>query len=68
MKTLGWIFIVFAILNFIVFLAAIYMGNADAAGMKIGGALINGVLGAYLVHRGRQKDQEQKDRDEWNKQ
>ena len=67
MKTAGWIFIVFAILNFVVFLAAISTGNAEAAGRKIGGALMCGVLGAYLVHRGKQKEQEQKDRDEWNK-
>lgn len=67
MKTAGWILIVFAILNFIVFLIAASSGTADAAGGKIGSALVLGVLGAFLVHRGKQKEQEQKDREEWNK-
>ena len=26
-----------------------------------------GVLGAYLVHRGKQKEQEEKNREKWNK-
>ena len=67
MKAFGWVLIVFAILNFFAFIAALSLDNADAAGSKIGGALICGVLGAYLVHRGKQKEQEQIDREEWNK-
>ncbi|MBQ2187454.1 MAG: hypothetical protein II401_02680 [Bacteroidales bacterium] len=68
MKTFGWVLIVFAILNFIVFLVAASSGSTDAAGGQIGAALLLGVLGAFLVHRGKQKEQEQKDREEWNKQ
>ncbi len=67
MKVAGWIFVVFAILNFIVFIAAMAMGEAEAAGSKIGGAIMLGVLGAYLVHRGKQKEQEEKNREKWNK-
>ena len=67
MKVAGWIFVVFAILNFIVFIAAMAMGEAEAAGSKIGGAIMLGVLGAYLVHRGKQKEQEGKNREKWNK-
>lgn len=67
MKTFGWVLIVFAILNFLVFIVAASSGDAEAAGGKIGAALLLGVLGAYLVHRGKQKEQEQQDRDEWNK-
>ena len=63
MKTFGWVLIVFAILNFLVFIVAASSGDAEAAGGKIGAALLLGVL----VHRGKQKEQEQQDRDEWNK-
>ena len=54
MKVAGWIFVVFAILNFIVFITAMAMGEAEAAGSKIGGAIMLG------VHRGKQKEQEEK--------
>lgn len=67
MKVAGWIFIAFAILNFIAFIAAMAIGEAEAAGRKMGGAIMLGVLGAYLVHRGKQKEQEEKDREKWNK-
>lgn len=67
MKTFGWILIVFAILNFLVFIVAASSGDAESAGGKIAAALMLGVLGAFLVHRGKQKEQEQQDRDEWNK-
>ena len=67
MKVAGWVFIAFAILNFIAFIAAMAAGASDAAGMKISGAIMLGVLGAYLVHRGKQKEQEEKDREKWNK-
>lgn len=67
MKVAGWIFIAFAILNFIAFIAAMAIGEAEAAGRKIGGAIMLGVLGAYLVHRGRQKEKEEKDIENWNK-
>lgn len=66
MKTAGWIFVVFAILNFIVFIIAAAGGQAEAAGTKIGGAIMLGVLGAFLIHRGKQKEQEEKDREKWN--
>lgn len=66
MKTAGWIFIVFAILNFVVFVIASAAGESEAAGTKIGAAIMLGVLGAYLIHRGNQKEQEQKEKDNWN--
>lgn len=67
MKVAGWIFIAFAVLNFAAFIAASASGASDAAGSKIGGAIMLGVLGAYLLHRGKQKEQEDKDREKWNK-
>ena len=67
MKTFGWILIVFAILNFLVFIVAASSGDAESASGKIVAALMLGVLGAFLVHRGKQKEQEQQEKDEWNK-
>lgn len=66
MKVAGWIFIAFAILNFIAFVAAMAAGATEAAGTKIGGAIMLGVLGAFLIHRGKQKEQEEKDKERWN--
>lgn len=66
MKTAGWIFIVFAVLNLIAFIAAIGIGTSEMAGSKIGAAIMLGVLGGFLLHRGKQKEQEEKDRKKWN--
>lgn len=67
MKVFGWILIVLAAFNFIVFIGALSIGRAEDASTQISAALMFGVLGAYLVHRAKQKKQEQIDRDEWNK-
>lgn len=67
MKVAGWIFIAFAILNFIAFIAAMAIGEAEAAGRKMGEAIMLGVLGAYLVHKGKQKEKEEKEIDDWNR-
>lgn len=67
MKTAGWFFLVFGIINFIVFFLAIAAGEPEAAGTKFGGALMLSVLGGFLIYRGNQKEQEQKDKDKWEK-
>lgn len=66
MKTAGWIFMVLGILNFIAFILASAYGELEAAKTKLGGAIMLVVLGAYLIHRGKQKDQEEQDREKWN--
>ena len=66
MKIAGWIFIVIAILNFIVFILAVSSGASDAAGSKLGSVILFGVLGAFFLFRGKQKEQEKKDKDAWN--
>ena len=66
MKIAGWIFIVIAILNFIVFILAVSSGASEAAGSKLGSVILFGVLGAFFLFRGKQKEQEKKDKDAWN--
>ena len=67
MKIFGYVLVVLAILNFIIAFIAISSNAPDAAARKFSGALMFGVLGAYLVHRAKQKEQEKKDKENWGK-
>lgn len=66
MKIAGWIFVVLAILNLIAFILGTAYGYADAVSTKLGGAIMLGVLGVYLIDRGKQKKQEKQDKNKWN--
>lgn len=56
MKIFGWICIIIGVLSF--FGAALKGNNVTGPCFWFG-------LGIYLVHRANQKEQEQKDKDEW---
>lgn len=58
MKTVGWVIIVLGVLSFI---------GCLTGGNSISGPLFLIGLGAYLVHRGRQKEREEQEKDEWEK-
>ena len=61
MKTWGIILIVLGSLSLLGAILATANGRSSS-----GGGLIFIVLGAYLVHRGRQKEQEKSNFDKWN--
>ena len=65
MKALGWIFIVLGVLDFIVGIIGITNGY-EGGGRSIGGGIWVGVLGAYLIHRAKQKQQEREDQEKWS--
>lgn len=67
MKNFGYILVVLAILNFIVALIAISYNASEAAARKFGSTLMLGILGAYLIHRAKQKEQEKRDKENWGK-
>lgn len=67
MKVLGYVFIGFAVLNFLVAIVAAGGGDGQMAGQKIGGVLMMGVLGAFCLSRAKKKDEEEKEREKWRK-
>lgn len=56
MKKAGWFLIVFGSLSFL---------GCLRGGLNPSGPLFWIGLGAYLVHRGKQKEQEEIDKEEW---
>lgn len=56
MKICGWVFLILGILSFI--------GALSAGRAPIGGAFW-AVLGAYLIHRSKQKQEEARKKKEW---
>lgn len=66
MKTFGWIFLVIGILNFILFVIGASQGE-PRAGQSLNAALLFGVLGAFMISRGKKKEQEEKEKREWSK-
>lgn len=66
MRTWGWIFLVIGILNFIIFLIAAGV-DPEMAGTPLSSAIMFGVLGAFLISRANKKEEEEREREEWNK-
>lgn len=64
MKTWGIILIVLGCISLLGAIAAAANGRSGNAG----GGIAFIVLGAYLIHRAKQKKKEQEKRDEWGKQ
>ena len=62
MKVWGWILLVLGVLNIIISLIA--AANGASAG---GAGLAFCVLGGYLLHRAKQKEEEKNEHDDWNK-
>ena len=62
MKTWGIILIVFGSLSLLGAILETASGRSAS-----GGGLAFIVLGIYLIHRGKQKEQEKSDRDKWSK-
>lgn len=65
MKITGYILVGFAMLNLIVSFVAMASNETEIAAKKFGAVLTLGVLGAYLIHRAKQKEQEKKDEGNW---
>ena len=66
MKSLGIVFLVLGILNLIIAIAGVSAGiEAETIGMKFGAATTFIVLGAYLIHRAKQKAEEEKNKNDW---
>lgn len=57
MKTTGWVLLIIGILGCF---------GALMAGHNITGPVFWGALGAYLIYRANQKEQEKKDKDAWS--
>lgn len=57
MKTWGWVLLIFGSLSF---LGAIIVGKASPMG-----GMFFAALGAYLIHRAKQKKEEDKKKKEW---
>lgn len=66
MKTIGWIFLGLGIINFIMFLIGVSQGEPRAT-TSLSGAIMLGVLGAFLISRANKKEQEEKDKENWRK-
>ncbi len=68
MKTAGIIFLVFAGLNLFALIAAICTAaGGEIIARELGGVLMCGALGAFLIHRAKQKQQEKEDKEKWNR-
>ena len=67
MKGCGWGLLIFGIICVILVIVALASGGDDSGrgANSLGVAIGLLVLGAYLIHRGKQKDQEKKEMDEW---
>jgi hypothetical protein len=68
MKIFGWVLVVFAILNFFAFIVGAAQDiSSDMVGRHLGISFSFGVLGAYLIHRGNQKEKEKEEdkNDDW---
>ncbi len=66
MKVAGIIFIVLGCLNLIVAFIALFAGEAEFAGQRIGGALMLLVLGLFLRSRAINKAKEEEEKNKWN--
>ena len=64
MKVIGWILIVFGVLNLIVGIIGASQG-ADIS-MKISASLLLGGLGTILVVMAKRKEKEEEEKDKWN--
>lgn len=65
MKGFGIFSLVLAGLNIIIAFIAIACGAAEAAGSKFAAGLMLGALGAFLVHRAKQKQEEAEKKQQW---
>lgn len=65
MKILGWFLLIISILNFVAVLVAAANGEAEYAARSFGGFVTLGLLGVYLLHRAKQKESEQTEREKW---
>ena len=63
MKVLGWILLVWGIIAFVVGIAAAANGFPSRT---IGGGIGFAVLGGYLIHRAKQKEEEKNQQDNWS--
>ena len=59
MKGFGIICIVFAVLNLLVTIVCILGGYSEQAGTHFSGVLMLGSIGAFLLHRAKQKQGKQ---------
>ena len=66
MKTIGWIFLGLGIINFIMFLIGVSQGEPRVT-TSLSGAIMLGVLGAFLISHANKKEQEEKDKENWRK-
>lgn len=66
MKVLGWVFLVIGIGNLVLALIGLSIGEPQAA-TNLRAVFLFGVLGAFFIHRGNKKEQEEKEKKEWNK-
>ena len=70
MKIFGWILVVLAIFNFIAFLIGATQDDmSEMVFRHLAVSASFGVLGAYLIHRGNQKEKEKEEdeQDNWGK-
>ena len=65
MKALGWIFIVFGVLDFVVGIIGVANGY-EVGGRQVGGGIGIGALGVFLVYRAKKKKQERQEHDNWS--
>ena len=65
MKIAGWILLVLGILNLVVFFIGVSISEPRAV-TNLRGAILFGVLGAFLISRGNKKEQEKRERDKWS--
>ena len=65
MKVGGWIILIWGIIAFMAGIAA--AANGAAAGSSyLGGGIGFCVIGAYLIHRAKQKEEEKNEHDNWS--
>ena len=68
MKAAGIIFLIFAGLNFIAFIAATVSGvGSDIVTRELSAVFMLGALGGFLLYRAKQKEQEKDNKDKWDK-
>ncbi|MBR5642892.1 MAG: hypothetical protein IKW77_01750 [Salinivirgaceae bacterium] len=66
MKVLGWVFVVIGIGNLVLALIGLSIGEPQAA-TNLRAVFLFGVLGAFMISRGKKKEQEEKEKKDWNK-
>lgn len=66
MRVFGWICVVLGALNLLIGIG-ISGSYPEQAGSKLGGGVMILVLGIFLLYRANKKEEEQKDKEKWEK-